>query len=136
MQSTTWRGPTRCARQCDGCAMQDGKPAQIQRRVTLVRSSGTTGEEENGAPSAQRQLALPSSAAEPETPKRKKAKAVHMGAQQPGGVELRLEDIMVKQVRARQTSVWHLAVGMKGNWKGSGSGSNQAMLRGMVLSTN
>lgn len=72
--------------------LKDGKPAQIQRRVTLVRSSGPTGDEENGAPSAQ-----PSSAAEPETPKRKKAKVVHKGAQQPGAVELRLEDIMVKQ---------------------------------------
>ncbi|BDA43702.1 hypothetical protein COCOBI_04-7170 [Coccomyxa sp. Obi] len=78
--------------------LKDGKPTQIQRRVTLVRSSGPTGEEEeNGAPSAQRQPAGPSSAAEQETPKRKKAKVVHQGAQQPGAVELRLEDIMVKQ---------------------------------------
>lgn len=82
------------------CAMQDGKPAQVQRRVTLVRGGGLTREEENGEPSAQQRLAGPSSAAEPETPKRKKAKVVHQAAQQPGAVELRLEDIMVKQVGA------------------------------------
>lgn len=81
--------------------MQDGKPAQIQRRVTLVRSSGSTQEGEIEAPSAQRRPAGPLSTAEPETPKRKKAKVVHQVAQQPGAVELRLEDIMVKQVRAR-----------------------------------
>ncbi|CAL8468347.1 g7887 [Coccomyxa elongata] len=77
--------------------LKDGKPAQVQRRVTLVRSSSSTGEEEIEAPSAQQRPAGPLSAAEPETPKRKKAKVVHQGAQQPGAVELRLEDIMVKQ---------------------------------------
>ena len=103
-------------------AVQDAKPAQIQRRVTLVRFSSMTGEEDTGVPSEQRQPAAPSRATEPEMFKKKKAKVVRESAQQPGAVELRLEDIMVKQVWTQQK---HL------DWENKGkasAGSKSAIL--------
>lgn len=75
---------------------QDGVPAQIHRRVTLVRSSGSVGAGgKRELPSAQQPAAEPSGMVNGETPKRKKAKG-----EQEGTKELRLEDIVVKQVRA------------------------------------
>ncbi len=75
-------------------------PAQIHRRVTLVRSGVLAGEEEEGLPSAQQPAVGPSSNGSGDTPKRKKAKAAQQDVQQPGTKELRMEDIVVKQVRA------------------------------------
>ena len=77
---------------------QDGVPAQIHRRVTLVRSSSSVREDTVGVPSAQQPAAEPSSRSDGEPPKRKKAKAAQQGSQQADTKELRLEDIVVKQV--------------------------------------
>lgn len=72
-------------------------PAQIHRRVTLVRTGQTTGEEEQRLPTAQ---AEGSGGEEPVNPKKKKAKTQGQDSQQQGAKELRLEDIIVKQVIA------------------------------------
>ncbi|KAK9915277.1 hypothetical protein WJX75_007010 [Coccomyxa subellipsoidea] len=77
--------------------LKDGVPAQIHRRVTLVRSSSSVREDTVGVPSAQQPAAEPSSRSDGEPPKRKKAKAAQQGSQQADTKELRLEDIVVKQ---------------------------------------
>jgi len=75
--------------------LQDGVPARIHRRVTLVRTGQSTGEEEQRLPSAQ---AEGSGREAPVTPKKKKAKAEGQDSQQQGAKELRMEDIIVKVV--------------------------------------